>query len=300
MAYDARSTWVGTGLWSEANAWFSDIPDIGVGIRRLASERDQSYLMTDYNPSDLLSRLRADRANILAARRLLVDQKVLSEGDGSAERFPVADSGVTPSTNTVTNDEDSGDATASLLDPSLGGVFADEEIAAIRAIRAKADQVDARLESLQEWVAETRTWVEKFEAAHRSHSDLGRLEVESQVRIDAYTKAAEERAELIVAEAKEQAEQLLAAAEIVAGEIISADVPVEDAPPATVPDSHVEVVVATPEDSAVEGDDPGAIETTDADAEELYEVIELFTRTNAELVNELSALISAIPRRNTK
>jgi len=176
-------------------------------------------------------------------------------------------------------------------------VIGDEEIGLLRAIRAKADRVDARLESLQAWVAETRSWLETFETAHRTHSDLGRIVLESQARIDSHTKIAEDRADRIIAEAKDQAKQLLAAAEIVAAEIISADADVVDASP--VPDCEPAAEPSVAAEAATQTAGSVAIEVSAEDAEALYEVIELFTRMNTELLNELNALVGAIPRRGS-
>jgi hypothetical protein len=232
--------------------------------------------MTENYASDLLSRLRADREGILAARQSEVEGKPHASKGKKREKEAV--------------DVDAGaDATEGAELKSVdaaAGLFADEEMEVIRAMRAKVDRVDARLTSLQEWVAETRSWTERVELAQKAQLELGRLVLESQARIDQQVRDAEERAVRIVAEAEEQARALLAAAEIAAAEVAAAATrpPAEESPAAE----------AEPRSKSRE------LSAEEAEAEELYEAIELFTRTNAELVNELSALISTIPAREQR
>jgi len=232
--------------------------------------------MTENYASDLLSRLRADREGILAARQSEVEGKPHASKGKKREKEAV--------------DVDAGaDATEGAELKSVdaaAGLFADEEMEVIRAMRAKVDRVDARLTSLQEWVAETRSCTERVELAQKAQLELGRLVLESQARIDQQVRDAEERAVRIVAEAEEQARALLAAAEIAAAEVAAAATrpPAEESPAAE----------AEPRSKSRE------LSAEEAEAEELYEAIELFTRTNAELVNELSALISTIPAREQR
>jgi hypothetical protein len=222
--------------------------------------------MTEYNASDLLSRLRADREGIMETRRLLAQSRLSAT---SAEASP--------------SDEESAvqdpDAAAAAGSPS--DLVAAEEMGVIREIRAKVERVDSRLTSLQEWVAETRAWTERVELAHRAQCDLGRLVLESQLRVDQQVKEAEAQAAQIVADAEQQARHLLAAAERAAAEVTAAA-------------AQEPVATASPETASHAGPD---LAVEDAAAEELYDAIELFTRTNAELVNELSALLSTIPAR---
>jgi hypothetical protein len=236
--------------------------------------------MTEYNASDLLSRLRADREGIMETRRLLAQSRLSTP---SAEPTPPAEAGEV---------EDS-DVAVAARPPS--DIVAPEEMGIIREIRAKVERVDSRLTSLQEWVAETRAWTERVELAHRAQCDLGRLVLESQLRVNQQVQEAEERAALIVAEAEEQARELLAAAELAAAAVTAAasqervtSAPVETKSPAA----------KAPADSGSRV----AVEPSSeqAEAEELYDAIELFTRTNAELVNELSALLSTIPARDQR
>jgi hypothetical protein len=225
--------------------------------------------MTEYNASDLLSRLRADREGIMETRRLLAQSRpsapsdgLLSDGARDAEHVDEAVTAGSPS-----------------------DLVAPEEMGIIREIRAKVERVDSRLTSLQDWVAETRAWTERVELAHRAQCDLGRLVLESQLRVDRQVKDAEARAAQIVAKAEQQARELIAAAEVAAAEVTAAAArePVETTAPAEAESP------ATPE-----------LSPEDAEAEELYDAIELFTRTNAELVNELSALLSTIPARDQR
>src|SRR5665213_3609426 len=288
-------------------------------IRCRVREREQSDLMTEYNAADLLSRLRAERTGILEARKELLKRRSSGTGAGVPETAATTESGEVVRRVDVSHGDGADFLNATLeadaeLDDSVTErydteVLPDEELSLLRAIRAKADRVEARLESLQTWVTETRSWIESFETAHRTQADLGRIVLESQARIDMHTKAAEERADRIIAEAKEQAEQLLAAAEIVAAEIISADVGVVEGardldaePTAAAPVAEAPVAAEVPVATEVfkQIATVPAVDLSAEDAEDLYEVIELFTRTNAELVNELSALIGAIPRRGSK
>jgi hypothetical protein len=225
--------------------------------------------MTEYNASDLLSRLRADREGIMETRRLLAQSRL--SATAAEASLPDEESG----------DQESDDA-ATVGSPS--DIVAAEEMGIIREIRAKVERVDSRLTSLQEWVAETRAWTERVELAHRAQCDLGRLVLESQLRVDQQVKEAEAQAAQIVADAEQQARQLLAAAERAAKEVTAA---AAQAPVAT-----------TPAESAAHATADLSVE--DAEAEELYDAIELFTRTNAELVNELSALLSTIPAREQR
>jgi hypothetical protein len=225
--------------------------------------------MTEYNASDLLSRLRADREGIMETRRLLAQSRLSvssAEDSLSDELGDVEDS-----------DE------AEMAGPPTD-LVAPEEMEIIREIRAKVERVDSRLTSLQEWVAETRAWTERVELAYRAQSDLGRLVLESQLRVDQQVKEAEAQAAQIVADAEQQARQLLAAAERAAKEVTAAAAkePVAATLPKPAPSAAAEISVE------------------DAEAEELYDAIELFTRTNAELVNELSALLSTIPARDQR
>jgi uncharacterized membrane protein len=155
----------------------------------------------------------------------------------------------------------------------------------IREIRAKVERVDSRLTSLQDWVAETRAWTERVELAHRAQCDLGRLVLESQLRVDQQVKEAEERAAQIVAKAEDQARELVAAAEVAAAEVTAAAAEEPVATTAHAPSKSPATTELSPEE---------------VEAEELYDAIELFTRTNAELVNELSALLSTIPARDQR
>jgi hypothetical protein len=235
--------------------------------------------MPEYNASDLLSRLRADREGIMETRRLLAQSRLsaASEEASSDEASDLEDS------------NESGGA------GSPSDLVAPEEMGIIREIRAKVERVDSRLTSLQDWVAETRAWTERVELAHRAQCDLGRLVLESQLRVDQQVREAEERAAQIVAEAEVQARELLAAAEIAAAEVTAA---VTREPAATAP-AEPESPAAT---APAEPESPAATELSaeEAEAEELYDAIELFTRTNAELVNELSALLSTIPARDQR
>jgi hypothetical protein len=225
--------------------------------------------MTEYNASDLLSRLRADREGIMQTRRLLAQSQPSAPSEGAS-----------PSDEASRAEDTHGAVTAG----SPSDLIAPEEMGIIREIRAKVERVDSRLTSLHDWVAETRAWTERVELAHRAQCDLGRLVLESQLRVDQQVKEAEDRAARIVAKAEEQARELLAAAELAAAEVTAAaQEPVATTAPAK-PEWH-----AATELSAEE-----------AEAEELYDAIELFTRTNAELVNELSALLSTIPARDQR
>jgi hypothetical protein len=240
--------------------------------------------MTEYNASDLLSRLRADREGIMETRRLLAQSRLGTSAAVDA-----------PSTDPVGAEGEVIDAAA--VDPSDAEAAADlpselvaaEEMGVIREIRAKVERVDARLTSLQEWVAETRAWTERVELAHRAQCDLGRLVLESQLRVDLQVEEAEEKAARIVAEAEQQARELLAAAERAAADVTT---PAPEPGPsrAAEPEAHSEPEV-------MESPAGGA---EDVEAEDLYEAIELFTRTNAELVNELAALLSTIPARDQR
>jgi len=225
--------------------------------------------MTEYNASDLLSRLRADREGIMQTRRLLAQSRLSAPSEDSLSD----------------GSSDIEDSDEVVVAESPSDLVAPEEMGIIREIRAKVERVDSRLTSLQDWVAETRAWTERVELAHRAQCDLGRLVLESQLRVDQQVKEAEERAAQIVAKAEEQARELLAAAEVAAAEVTAAaaEVPI----PTTTPAASGST--AAPELSA-----------EDAEAEELYDAIELFTRTNAELVNELSALLSTIPPRDQR
>jgi hypothetical protein len=259
--------------------------------------------MTDYDAADLLSRLRADRAGVIEARRLTLGRHFVGP-DASVllERSAAPEYGEAVSMDERTDLKANGRKEATSKDDRVpegvaaaqldGDLVADEEIGLLRAIRAKADRVDARLESLQAWVAETRSWIETFETAHRTHSDLGRIVLESQARIESHTRIAEERAGRIITEATEQARQLLAAAEIAAAEIISANADLVDASPA-LDDEFAAVETSTRPET------PVMIEVSAEDAAALYEVIDLFTRMNTELLNELNALVGAIPRRSS-
>jgi hypothetical protein len=177
------------------------------------------------------------------------------------------------------------DADEAVAGGSPSDLVAPEEMGVIREIRAKVERVDSRLTSLQDWVAETRAWTERVELAHRAQCDLGRLVLESQLRVDQQVKDAEARAAQIVAKAEEQARELIAAAEVAAAEVTAAA-------------ANEPVATATPAPS--ESPTTTELSPEDAEAEELYDAIELFTRTNAELVNELSALLSTIPARDQR
>jgi hypothetical protein len=265
-------------------------------------KREETPFMTD--PADLLSRLRADRAGIIEARRYLLDQGMPSANVAVGTRpAKLDDDRDVVLTDALSDLEAASDDIAALVADAESAAeryaakeFEDDEIALLRAIRAKADRVETRLESFQAWVAETRSWIDKVENAHLAHADLGRIVLRSQRRINRQTKAAEQRAAEIVAEAKEQARQLLAAAEIVAAELISADEGVvsefTDPEVARVTSVPAAAKASTVAANAAQGEGNGI-----EDAEDLYEVIELITRTNAELVRELSALIGANPRR---
>jgi hypothetical protein len=269
--------------------------------------REETDFMTD--AANLMNRLRADRAGIIEARRYLLDRHLLDadsapwtrpvkpEDRGAALVGALADLGA--ATDEIAGLTPGGDSARGTAERDDTKGSDDDELALLRAITAKTDRVEARLESFQAWVAETRSWIDKVESAHMAHADLGRIVLQSQLRIDKQTKAAEQRAAEIIADAKEQARQLLAAAETVAAEIISADAGVvsdsadpeaarADSVPAAANTSTQAVNSAPGEGSSIE------------DAEDLYEVIELITRTNAELVRELSALIGANPRRGSK
>jgi len=248
--------------------------------------------MTEYNASDLLARLRADREGILATRRMLEDSRLHGHETSSSAHHGSLDA--EPVQNPEHDDSEVLDEHAIEVDEAISSVadhellaavdlFADEEIEVIRAMRAKVERVEARLTSLHDWIAETRSWTERVELAQKAQRELGRLMLESQVRIDQQVKDAEERAARIVATAEEQAHQILAAAERAAAEV--AGNPAAPAP-------------EVGSDASLSHSGPGALSAKEAEAEELYEAIELFTRTNAELVNELSALISTIPARD--
>jgi hypothetical protein len=236
--------------------------------------------MTENNASDLLSRLRADREGMLAARKLRGEDR---PGAGHAGNGSKAEKEAAHSDTHVEAVEGADQLTS--VD-SAGGLFAEEEMEVIRAMRAKVERVDARLTSLQEWVAETRSWTERVELAQKAQRDLGRLVIESQERIDQQVRGAEERAARIVAEAEEQARQLLADAERAAAELAAAATrhDVEEAP----------LPEAEPPQPRTE------LSAEEAEADELYDAIELLSRTNAELVNELNALISTIPARENR
>ncbi|HEY5273999.1 MAG TPA: hypothetical protein VIJ34_12280 [Acidimicrobiales bacterium] len=236
--------------------------------------------MTETNASDLLSRLRADRKGILAARQSLVEDR---DSDGRVTKASKHEKEAADGDPRAEAEKDVDQLSAI---EARADLFADEEMEVIRAMRAKVERVDARLTSLQEWVAETRSWTERVELAQKAQRDLGRLVLESQVRIDQQVRDAEERAARIVAEAEEQARQLLAAAELAAEEVAAA--------------ASRPVVEEAPVAETQTGSKTAELSAEEAEAEELYEAIELFTRTNAELVNELSALISTIPAREQR
>lgn len=225
--------------------------------------------MTEYNASDLLSRLRADREGIMETRRLLAQGRPSAPSEGSL--------------SDGASDVEDSDAAVPAGSPS--DLVAPEEMGIIREIRAKVERVDSRLTSLQDWVAETRAWTERVELAHRAQCDLGRLVLESQLRVDQQVKEAEERAAQIVAKAEDQARELVAAAEVAAAEVTAAAAEEPVATTAHAPSKSPATTELSPEE---------------VEAEELYDAIELFTRTNAELVNELSALLSTIPARDQR
>jgi regulator of protease activity HflC (stomatin/prohibitin superfamily) len=231
--------------------------------------------MTEYDASDLLSRLRADREGIMETRRLLAQSRLS-----------------TPSSEAALSEDANGlsDAEVVVMAGSYPDLVAPEEMGIIREIRAKVERVDARLTSLHEWVAETRAWTERVELAHRAQCDLGRLVLESQLRVDQQVRDAEERAAQIVAEAEEQARELLAAAEVAAAEVTAAAAQEPAAPQTPGVATSVEP----------ESHDKVELSPEEAEAEELYDAIELFTRTNAELVHELGALLSTIPAREPR
>jgi hypothetical protein len=235
--------------------------------------------MTENEASDLLSRLRADREGILVARHDELDGKAPAPKGKTREQEREQPAAVDAGTDATMGVE------VKPLDIAAG-LFADEEMEVIRAMRAKVERVDARLTSLQEWVAETRSWTERVELAQKAQLELGRLVLESQERIDQQVKDAEDRAARIVAEAEEQARALLAAAEVAAAEVAAAA-------------AHPPVAESAAADAEPRPKSP-ELSPEEAEAEELYEAIELFTRTNAELVNELSALISTIPAREQR
>jgi hypothetical protein len=238
----------------------------------LCNNEESRATMTENYASDLLSRLRAEREGILAAR----------QAEGQPPSGHTADRAKSEGQAADGDGRDQADGAE--LDTGAG-LFADEEMEVIRAMRAKVERVDARLTSLQEWVAETRAWTERVELAQKAQRELGRLVLESQERIDQQVRDAEDRAARIVAQAEEQARQVLAAAEQAAAEVAAAA-----ARPVVVPPAAGSESPAASEPLSAE----------EAEAEELYEAIELFTRTNAELVNELSALISTIPAREQR
>src|SRR5277367_1671565 len=138
--------------------------------------------MTEYNASDLLARLRADREGILATRQMLEASRLRGH-DVTDPALPDSDAadGAKPgkaATNGAKADTESIDAHETAPAPgqvSAEDLFADEEIEVIRAMRAKVERVDARLTSLQEWIAETRSWTERVELAQKAQRDLGRL-----------------------------------------------------------------------------------------------------------------------------
>jgi hypothetical protein len=224
--------------------------------------------------------LRADREGILAARQLRGESRPQAghEGNGTKAEKEAADG------DTHVEAADGADQLTSV--DSADGLFADEEMEVIRVMRAKVERVDARLTALQEWVAETRSWTERVELAQKAQRDLGRLVIESQARIDQQVRDAEERAARIVAEAEEQARQLLADAERAAAELAAA---------ATRHD-----IEETPAPEAEPSSTSVGLSAEEAEADELYDAIELLSRTNAELVNELNALISTIPARENR
>jgi vacuolar-type H+-ATPase subunit H len=267
--------------------------------------KEETDFMTD--PANLLSRLRADRAGAIEARRYLLAPHLIAADTAPWTRLANPEDGGAapgdPSDLEAASDEIAGRATGA--EGARGAAqrydakgFDEDEITLLRSIRAKADRVEERLESFQAWMAETRSWIDKVETAHMAHSDLGRIVLQSQLRIDRQTKAAEQRAAEIIAEAREQARQLLTAAETVAAEIISADARVvsDSADPEVARAASVSAAAKASTHAA----NSAAGEVSIEDAEDLYEVIELITRTNAELVCELSALIGANPRRGSR
>ena len=119
--------------------------------------------MTD--PANLLSRLRADRAGAIEARRYLLAPHLIAADTAPWTRLAnPEDGGAAPgdlSDLEAASDEIAGRATGA--EGARGAAqrydakgFDEDEITLLRSIRAKADRVEERLESFQAWMAETR------------------------------------------------------------------------------------------------------------------------------------------------
>lgn len=216
--------------------------------------------MSEYESSELLSRLRADWEGIMQHRQLVADGRVIppaivnSRYEDPSEIFEGFFSADVPDQ-------------VGLQLPSEH--VAAEDIGVVREIRARVERVDAKLSSLQAVVAETRAWTERVELAHQAQQ----------------VKRAEDRASRIIAEAEERARQLIAVAERTAVDATSAD---------RVGPAERDVL----ESEAPAAKKAGELSVDAAEAEALYNAIELFTRTNADVVNELSELLKSLPARD--
>ena len=261
------------------------------------------------DPANLLSRLRAERAGVIEARRYPLDRDLLDADTAPSTRPARLEDGGAAFVGGLS---DLVIACDEIADLAPGGDSArvaaerydtkglnDDGITLLHATSAKADRAEILLESFLAWEAETHSWIDKAETSHIVHADLGRIVLQSQLRIDKQTKAAEQRAAEIIDESKEQARQLFAAADTVAVEIISADAGVVS--DSADPEGARAGLVPAAADASTHATNSATGEVSSIeDAEDLYEVIKLITRTNAELVCELSALIGAIPRRGAK
>jgi hypothetical protein len=156
--------------------------------------------------------------------------------------------------------------------PLPSELVAAEDMSIVREIRAKVERVDAKLSSLQAVVAETRAWTKRVELVHQAQQ----------------AKEAEERAARIIADAEERARQLLAAAERAIPDVAAASSSLASAPEPEVREAPHEARQAR------------ELSIEEQEAEALYDAIELFTRTNAEVVNELSELLKTLPAREQR
>jgi hypothetical protein len=221
--------------------------------------------VSEYESSELLSRLRADWEGIMEPRQLVAESRI-----------------VPPAIVTSRYEDTSGTMEGFFFEgdvPDQVGLqlpsehVAAEDIGIVREIRARVERVDAKLSSLQAVVAETRAWTERVEFAHQAQQ----------------SKEAEERAARIVAEAEERARHLLAAAERAAADVTTVSPDRVSTPEPEVPEPEVPKVQKVQE-----------LSVDAAEAEALYNAIELFTRTNADVVNELSALLKSLPTREQR
>jgi hypothetical protein len=270
----------------------------------VSQREEQTDLMNDR--ANLLTRGRADRAETTEARTYFLDGYVLGHDatslsdmrlDGVAERKGE------PSEPRVTGSEIAGLAAGTDFErDSAECRDADvEQHVRPSAISARAARVDAGLGSVRSSVDGTRVRIDQVGTAHSAHKPhvthttheaLGRVVLESQIRLNRHTKAAAARAAQITAEAKEQARQLLAVAEMVAAETTSTGAAV--ASDFTDPEAKCAGSVPATEEASSHAANLAVVRCIEG-AEGLYEMIELFTRTNTELVRDSSALVGAIP-----